>query len=86
MKTLEPHVTTVSDYASRATYSGSGVSLLASFGGIDWMAWLGAAVAVAGLLINLFFKLREDKRQAEKHELEKKRLHCSMTKGKCDEQ
>lgn len=89
MKHLEAPVGTASDMASRITYSGSGVSLVAAgIGGIDWVAWLSAAVAVAGLCVNLFFKLREDRRKAEIHELEKqqKKQQICKVKGNCNEQ
>lgn len=78
MKNLEPINATsseaVSNIASKMTYTGSGAGVIGGLGGIDWMTWIGVAVAVAGLLINLIFKIREDRRKDELHKIQVAKL------------
>lgn len=54
--------------ASKATYAGTGFSfyswLTSSEGGVV----VGIVIAVIGLLINIYFKRREDQRQQTEHE------------------
>lgn len=58
---------TIASVANKATYAGAGV---ATYGGLtanEIAAFGGLLVAVIGLLIQLVFKLREDRRNAEYH-------------------
>ncbi|RPD83130.1 hypothetical protein EGK75_13485 [Neisseria weixii] len=81
MKNLEAPVTTASDIASRYTYGGAGAGAVGAWLHIDWAMWVGILVAVGGFVVNVFFKIREDRRQAEWH-----RLQAKMLKEKQDEQ
>ncbi|PJO77713.1 hypothetical protein GJV52_12360 [Neisseria brasiliensis] len=74
MKNFEQPVTAASDIASRYTYGGAGASVVGALLQVDWAMWIGVLVALGGFIVNVFFKMREDRRQTEKHELEKKRL------------
>lgn len=54
--------------ASKATlYTGGAVSAVAWWQSIDWLAFGGVLLAVAGLLLNFFFSYRKDKREQEEH-------------------
>jgi heme/copper-type cytochrome/quinol oxidase subunit 2 len=58
----------ISAGASKVTYGGAGASVL------SWMlsnqagVAVGILVAVIGLVVNLVFKIREDRRQVREHE------------------
>lgn len=58
----------VSAVASKATYTGAGTSVLSWFLSSEAGVAIGIAVAVIGLVVNLIFKIREDRRQLEAHE------------------
>lgn len=65
---------------SGAAAVGGGVSSFAAFiAGINWIGWLSLAIAVLGLLINLYFSWQRDRRENAKHQLEMKQLE-----GKCN--
>ena len=59
--------TTIASIANKATYAGAG---MATYGGLtanEIAAFGGIIIAFVGLLIQLIFKLREDRRNAEYH-------------------
>ena len=67
---------------SGAAAVGGGVSSFAAFiAGINWIGWLSLAIAIFGLLINLYFSYQRDRRENAKHQLEMKKLE-----GDCDVQ
>lgn len=58
---------TIASVAHKATYAGAGV---ATYGGLtanEIAAFGGLIIAVVGVLIQLLFRLREDRRNAEYH-------------------
>lgn len=58
---------TIASIAQKTTYAGAGV---ATYGGLtanEIAAFSGALIAFVGLLIQVFFKMREDRRNAEYH-------------------
>lgn len=74
----------MSGYASKATTTGAGTAVVGGLSHNEWLAILGAAVAVLGLLTNLFFHLRRDareRREDERREAEhQKRMRQMQTK------
>lgn len=50
--------------SSKTTYGASAGSLLASIAGWNWPAIIASAVAILGLIINLAFKIRRDRRES----------------------
>lgn len=64
---MQQHDIAVSSVANKAMYAG-GVS--AAFGGFtasEITAFVGAAIALLGFFVQLFFKIRADRRDAELH-------------------
>ena len=74
---------TVSAAASKTTYLGAGGGFIAWLLSIDILPWLGFAVALAGFIVNLVFKFLENKRAAELHRINMRKITCK--KGGCDE-
>ena len=71
--------------ATKATYAGGGASVLGVLASIDWLAFAGLFIAVAGFLLNAYFQYKRNKREElesllrikreqDIHELELKRL------------
>lgn len=74
MKNFDSQLSAASEVASKVTYTGAGTGLVGGIAKIDWVSWVGLAVAVGGLLTNIYFKWREDRRQHELSKLKKQRL------------
>lgn len=60
--------TAVSAVASKVTYAGSGGTILGWLASSEASVVIGIGVAVVGLVVNIVFKIREDKRQQEEHD------------------
>lgn len=76
----------VSAVASKTTYVSGGAALAAFFTSIEsWVPWLGIGIALIGLLINLLFQSRRDRREREKAEREKAEheAQLKLIQGKC---
>ena len=69
----------VSSAASKTTYFGATSGFLAYLASIDVLAWLGISIALAGFIVNWYYKRLENKRADEIHELKVKQWQ-----GKCD--
>lgn len=54
--------------ASKTTLGASGTGLLASMVQWNWTAIIASVVAIVGLVANLYFQRRRDKREREFHE------------------
>lgn len=84
---MRPLETIGADVASKATYTGASTTVFASLLQIDWAVFIGVIVGVAGLIINLYFKIREDKRREKKreeeHQLFKKQLNTKDNLDEC---
>ena len=65
--------TAASAVATKATYTGSVASISGWFLSSEVVAMCGLVLALVGFFVNLVFKVREDRRQAEAHEITKKR-------------
>lgn len=74
---------TVSAAASKTTYLGAGGGFIAWLLSIDILPWLGFAVALAGFIVNLIFKFLENKRAAELHRINMRKMMCKN--GECNE-
>ena len=53
--------------ASKATGTGSAVTVVSWFANFDWGLWTGIAIGAAGLAVNFYFKLRSDRRNQVAH-------------------
>lgn len=71
----------VSNYASNATYGGASVGIAGVFGGIDWIAITGLAIAAGGFIVNVYYRHKENRRAEELHEMRKEKIK----KGNCYE-
>lgn len=60
--------------ASRFTTAGGGVAFFAGISSHEFIAWAGLFVAIAGLLMNLAFKLEARQRSKREHAARMKRL------------
>ena len=54
--------------STKMTLSASGTGLLASMAQWNWTAIIASVVAIVGLVANLYFQRRRDKREREFHE------------------
>lgn len=70
-----------SETASRVTYGGVGTSIVAGLAQIDWAMWVGVLVAIIGLIVNFYYKYKQDRREEEEHRLYIEKLK----KGECIE-
>lgn len=50
--------------ASKGMLFGAGAGVVGFFSQVNWIGIAGVAVAVLGLLINLFFQVRKDRRES----------------------
>ncbi|MFD1437718.1 hypothetical protein HLH14_10660 [Acinetobacter sp. ANC 4282] len=64
----------ISDVASKTTYIGGLGGFFAWLLSIDILPWAGLFVAMAGLIVNWYYRRQENKRAQEIHELTLKRL------------
>lgn len=65
---------TVSSAASKTTYAGAASGFLAYLASIDVLAWSGIALALAGFIVNWYYKRLENKRADEIHQLRMEEL------------
>ena len=63
----QEELATVAGIANKATYAGATSALYGGFTANELAAIGGFAVAVVGLLVQVWFKLRADRRHAELH-------------------
>ena len=64
----------ISDVASKTTYIGGLGGFFAWLLSIDILPWAGLFVAMAGLIVNWYYRRQENKRAQEIHDLTVKRL------------
>jgi Bacteriophage holin family, superfamily II-like len=55
--------------ANKATFSGVGVTFLGWTTSSNFGMWMGIIIGVSGLLVNLYYKRKSDKRSAEAHQV-----------------
>lgn len=60
---------TVSSAASKTTYAGAASGFVAWLASVDVLAWMGIALALAGFVVNWYYKRLENKRADEIHKL-----------------
>lgn len=58
---------TIAAAASKLTYSGGATAVIGGLTASDVAAFVGAIVAVLGLIVQIVFKLRADRRASELH-------------------
>lgn len=72
--------------ASKATYGGAASSGLGVMFSSEAAALAGAVVAILGLLINLYFRRRQDRREEMEHELRMRTINREVVtscRGDC---
>lgn len=72
MNPVHDQVTTVAD---KMTFAGSAGTLLAWASSSAFGMWMGIMIGVCGLLINLYFKVRTDRRNQAQHEAFMAKIH-----------
>lgn len=60
---------TVSSAASKTTYAGAASGFVAWLASVDVLAWMGITLALAGFVVNWYYKRLESKRADEIHKL-----------------
>lgn len=58
---------TVAGIANKATYAGGATAVLGNFTANELATFGGVAIAAIGFLVQLWFKIREDRRRSELH-------------------
>ena len=66
--------TTIAGIANKATYAGAGGAVYGGLTANEIAAFGGLAVAIVGVLIQLYFKIRADRRDQEFHRDRMERL------------
>lgn len=74
----------VAGAASKATWTGSAVTVLSTFTSSDFGLWAGVAIGVAGLVVNWYFKRKSDLREAAT-ELRAQEAHAAFMANLKDE-
>lgn len=64
---MDQHDLAVSSIASKAMYAGSASALYGGFTASEIAAFGGVAIALLGFIVQLFFKIRADRRDSELH-------------------
>lgn len=54
----------IASIASKTTTAGATAGVIGFAVSINWIAVAGVAAAIGGLLVNLYFRMRQDRRQA----------------------
>lgn len=54
--------------ATKVMYAGSAGGILGAISAHDAVAWVGAAVAIGGFFVNLYYRYRQDKREEREHQ------------------
>lgn len=65
--------------ANKATATGAVTGVLGYLVDINWVGLVGVAVAVLGLLSNLYFQIRRDRREAAESD-----ARIEALRGRCD--
>lgn len=65
---------------NKAMLAGAGTSVVGGLTSVNWLGMTGAAVAILGLLVNLYFQHRRDKREAAESaaRIEALKSKCSL--------
>lgn len=67
---MTPHIQeTVAHAANKVTAAGSATTMLSWATSNDFGVWAGIAIGLAGLLVNFYYKRKNDRRAAELHRL-----------------
>jgi ABC-type transport system involved in cytochrome bd biosynthesis fused ATPase/permease subunit len=65
---------TISTIASKSTYTGAGMTIGGWLLSSEFAVLVGMIVGVTGLIVNIVFKIREDRRQERMHQEKIKQL------------
>lgn len=78
MKTETTIEATMAAVGQKTTIAGAGTTGIGYLASSEFLGLAGLAVAVAGLLVNLYFRWKEDRRQQLKHEAEMAAIRGGM--------
>ena len=72
------HITpeTISAVATKTTYAGAGTSAIGWITSSEGVAAIGLLLALLGFIVNLYFKIKQDKREAVEHEVRMAKLEA----------
>lgn len=68
---ISAHEQTMAAIGSKATYTGASTSIVSWFLSSQFGVLAGVLIGIAGLMINWYYKYKQDKREEEEH---KKRM------------
>ena len=72
---MQQHIdATLSAVGSKATYTGAGTSLVGWMASSEFGVIAGIVLGVVGLLVNLYFKRKQDAREQREHEARMRKL------------
>lgn len=72
---MQQHIdATLSAVGSKATYTGAGTSLVGWAASSEFGVIAGIVLGVVGLLVNLYFKRKQDAREQREHEARMRKL------------
>jgi len=61
---------TMANMSHTAAWGGAGVAVFGGLTANEWAAFCGGAAAICGVLVQVYFKRRDDRRKKELHALE----------------
>tara|TARA_A100000171_G_C2105612_1_gene132152 strand:- start:294 stop:536 length:243 start_codon:yes stop_codon:yes gene_type:complete len=66
--------------ANKTMVGGAGASLVSLLSQVNWLGVIGAVVAIGGLLVNVYFHIRRDRRETKesKARMEALRDRCGL--------
>lgn len=67
---------TISTIATKATYTGAGATAIGWITSSEGVALIGLLLALLGFIVNLYFKIKQDKREAAEHEVRMAKLEA----------
>jgi len=74
---------TIANAGHAAALGGGGMAVLGGLTANEWAAFCGGAAALCGVLVQVYFKRRDERRKKEVHELEVKRLKRLLQEEGC---
>lgn len=69
---------TIATAGSKATYTGSGASVVGWMMSNEFAVLVGLIVGVLGLVVNWWFKLKQDRREQSAHDLRMREMRDAM--------
>lgn len=64
--------------ATGTTYFGASTGVIGWAASIDSLTWVGVALAILGFIVNFYYRMKEDRRAQQRHEIEMERLRVKQ--------